>query len=98
MALGHPADGGADSSGARRGAGPGAVPAATDSAEWVRVTLSSIGDGVITTDPECRVTFLNPVAEALTGWNHGAAMGMPMDQVFRIVNEDTRRVVENPIA
>ncbi|MFN0131547.1 MAG: PAS domain S-box protein [Phycisphaerales bacterium] len=69
---------------------------ATDSAEWLRVTLSSIGDGVITTDPQGRVTFLNPVAQALTGWSQEQAVGVHLGQVFRIVNEETRKDAENP--
>ncbi len=64
--------------------------------ERLRVTLHSIGDGVITTDAEGRVTLLNPVAEALTGWPAGEARGVPLEQVFHIVNERTRRPVENP--
>jgi PAS domain S-box-containing protein len=66
--------------------------------EWFRTTLASIGDGVITADTEGRVTFLNPVAEALTGWSaQEGACGEPLTTVFRIVNEHTRRTVENPI-
>lgn len=64
--------------------------------EWLRVTLASIGDGVITTDNFGAVTFLNPVAQSLTGWTQEAAAGMPLDVVFKIVNEETRRPVENP--
>jgi PAS domain S-box-containing protein len=76
--------------GANRG-----LPAA-DSAEWLRVTLASIGDGVITADPQGRVTFLNPVAQALTGWTQEQAVGVPLERVFHIVNEETRAGVENP--
>ncbi|HET7697619.1 MAG TPA: PAS domain S-box protein [Vicinamibacterales bacterium] len=64
----------------------------------LRVTLHSIGDGVITTDTRGRVTGLNAVAESLTGWTHADAVGQPLDAVFRIVNEHTRRAVENPAA
>ncbi len=64
--------------------------------EWLRITLSSIGDGVICTDAEGRVTFLNGVAEALTGWSRAEAMGRPLSEVFHIVNERTREPVENP--
>ena len=64
--------------------------------EWLRVTLSSIGDAVITTDNDGRVTFLNPVAVSLTGWTQEDAAGKPLDTIFRIVNEHTRRTVENP--
>ncbi|HEX4608671.1 MAG TPA: PAS domain S-box protein, partial [Urbifossiella sp.] len=64
--------------------------------ERYRVTLSSIGDAVIATDAGGGVTFLNPVAEALTGWAAAEAAGRPLTDVFRIVNEATRREVENP--
>lgn len=67
-----------------------------ESRESLRVTLSSIGDAVITTDAEGLVTFLNPVAEALTGWANADAAGKPLDAVFRIVNESTRATVQNP--
>jgi PAS domain S-box-containing protein len=60
------------------------------------VTLSSIGDAVIATDPHARVTFLNPVAEKLTGWSLADAIGRPLAEVFRIMNEQTRQPVENP--
>jgi PAS domain S-box-containing protein len=65
--------------------------------EWMRITLSSIGDGVISTDAEGRVTFMNSVAEALTGWSQAEAMGRPLPDVFHIINERTRQPVENPI-
>src|SRR5581483_5471158 len=64
--------------------------------ERYRVTLSSIGDAVIATDAGGAVTFLNPVAEALTGWAAEEAAGRPLTDVFHIVNEVTRREVENP--
>jgi PAS domain S-box-containing protein len=66
--------------------------------ERFRVTLSSIGDGVIATDALGRVTFMNQVAEILTGWTYGEAAGKPLDEVFRIVNEQTRQTVENPVS
>ena len=62
----------------------------------LQVTLRSIGDAVITTDTRGTVTYLNAVAETLTGWLQGEAIGQPLDAVFRIVNEDTRAPVENP--
>jgi PAS domain S-box-containing protein len=64
--------------------------------ELVRVTLASIGDAVITTDTEGRVTYLNDVALSLTGWTREQAMGLPLEQVFRVINEDTRETVESP--
>ncbi len=64
--------------------------------EWLRVTLASIGDGVITTDTEGRITFLNAIAESLTGWTQDEAAGQPLTSVFNIVNEHTRQTVENP--
>src|SRR5919109_3131336 len=64
--------------------------------EWLRVTLSSIGDAVIATDTSGAVTFLNPVAQDLTGWKSEDAAGRPVTQVFRIVNEQTRATVANP--
>jgi PAS domain S-box-containing protein len=66
--------------------------------ESLRVTLASIGDAVIATDPGGRVTFLNPVAQSLTGWTLEEASGVPLDAVFRIINEETRRAVESPAA
>jgi len=61
-----------------------------DSGEWLRVTLTSIGDAVMATDTSGRVTFLNPVAVALTGWQPDDAQGQPIQSVFRIINEQTR--------
>jgi PAS domain S-box-containing protein len=65
--------------------------------EWLRVTLASIGDAVIATDVEGRMTFLNGVAEELTGWHQADAQGQPLTRVFSIVNEQTRLPVENPV-
>jgi len=64
--------------------------------ELLQVTLRSIGDAVITTDTEGRVTTLNAVAESLTGWTQSEALGQPLDRVFRILNDETRQPVENP--
>jgi PAS domain S-box-containing protein len=64
----------------------------------LRVTLRSIGDAVITTDVEGRITYMNAVAESLTGWTQPEAMGQVLDRVFRIVNEETRQPVESPAA
>jgi PAS domain S-box-containing protein len=65
--------------------------------ELLATTLSSIGDGVIVTDAEGCVTFLNPQAERLTGWTDEDARGQRLPAVFRIVNEETRAAVENPV-
>lgn len=64
--------------------------------KWLEVTLSSIGDAVITTDTEGRVTFMNPVAEAMTAWDNAQAAGRPLDEVFVVINEDTHEPVDNP--
>ena len=71
---------------------------AQEQREWLAVTLSSIGDGVITTDIQGRVTFMNPVAAAVTGWPEAEALGKDITEVFQVINEYTRQVVENPIA
>ncbi|HEY3968400.1 MAG TPA: PAS domain S-box protein [Planctomycetaceae bacterium] len=71
--------------------------ATTEDAERLRVTLASIGDGVISTDDHGRVAFVNPVAEALTGWKETDARGKPLSEVFRIVNELTGLPAENPV-
>ncbi|MGH9646302.1 MAG: PAS domain S-box protein [Bryobacteraceae bacterium] len=65
--------------------------------ERLRVTLSSIGDAVIATDRNGLVSYLNPVAEELTGWESASAAGKSLTEVFRIVNEQTRSAVENPV-
>ena len=69
---------------------------ATERREVFRVTLRSIGDAVITTDIAGRITYLNEVAESLTGWSLEDALGQPLESVFKIVNELTRTRVENP--
>jgi PAS domain S-box-containing protein len=75
--------------------GRAADPAHTQD-EWLRGTLASIGDAVITTDAAGAVTFMNAVAEALTGWPQAEAIGRPLQEVFQIVDEATRAPVENP--
>lgn len=65
--------------------------------EEIRMTLYSIGDGVITTNAQGCVTRLNPVAEKLTGFAEKDAAGKPLDQVFRIINEHSRKEVESPV-
>ncbi|MBI3546458.1 MAG: PAS domain S-box protein, partial [Gammaproteobacteria bacterium] len=66
--------------------------------EWFQTTLSSIGDAVIVADEQGNVTFLNPVAEKLTGWRSGEASGQPMKKIFNIINEKTREPAVNPVA
>ena len=65
--------------------------------EWFQTTLSSIGDAVIATDAEGRVTFINPVAEKVTGWQLREAVGQPLQTIFHIINEQTRAPAENPV-
>jgi len=65
--------------------------------DLAQVTLASIGDGVITTDNEGRVTFLNAVAEYLTGWTLAEAEGQPLSEIFRIINELTRKSAQDPV-
>ncbi|HET8781565.1 MAG TPA: PAS domain S-box protein [Pyrinomonadaceae bacterium] len=69
---------------------------ASQGREVFRVTLRSIGDAVITTDIEGCITYINGVAESLTGWTQADALGQPLERVFHIVNEVTRQPVENP--
>ncbi len=65
--------------------------------ERAQVTLASIADGVITTDTDGWVEYLNPVAEELTGWTTAAARGLPLQAVFRIIDETSRKPAPNPI-
>ena len=65
--------------------------------EEIRMTLYSIGDAVITTDKKGSVTRANPIAENLTGWSEAEAVGRPLPEVFRIINEESRSEVENPV-
>jgi PAS domain S-box-containing protein len=65
--------------------------------KWLEVTLASIGDAVLATDNQGRISFLNKTAESLTGWTEALARGKPLDEVFRIINEQTRNKVENPV-
>ena len=65
--------------------------------ESLRITMTSMGDAVITTDDEGRVTSLNPVAVALTGWTQDEATGRSLEEVFHIINEESRLPVENPV-
>ncbi len=70
----------------------------TEQHELLRVTLASIGDAVITTDAQSRVTWLNSAAERMTGWLSAEALGRPLAQVFHIINDETRLPTENPVA
>jgi PAS domain S-box-containing protein len=66
--------------------------------ERLVITLRSIGDGVIATDAEGKVTLINPVAQALTGWSEAEAIGQPSGAVFRIIDINTRQAGEDPLA
>jgi PAS domain S-box-containing protein len=68
-----------------------------ESKEWFETTLRSIGDAAIATDNNGRITFMNTVAEDLTGWKVEEALNKKLTDVFRIINKDTRRTVENPV-
>ncbi len=64
--------------------------------ERALITLHSIGDGVITTDAEGRVDYMNPVAENVTGWTYGEAQGYPLTEVLPLINEATRQPMKSP--
>ncbi len=66
--------------------------------ERAQITLRAIGDGVITTDEQSRIEYLNPIAEQLTGWALEEAMGRPVDEVFRAYHEETCEPIESPLA
>jgi len=66
--------------------------------EYLRVTLTSIGDAVLVTDIAGNITFLNPIAESLTGWPETEVLGHPAQDVFRIINEKTRAPGEDIVA
>ena len=74
------------------------IDALFEEKERAQVTLNSIGDGVISTDVWGAVTYLNAVAESMTGWSRHEAGGRPIEEVFRVVDAITREVVENPMA
>ena len=65
--------------------------------EWFQITLSCIGDGVIAADPGGRVSYLNPVAEKLTGWSLADAVGEEIESVFHIVHETTGKPFQQPV-
>jgi PAS domain S-box-containing protein len=68
------------------------------SEQRLRTTLESIGDGVITCDAAGRIQMMNPVARELTGWGQSEANGQPLEKIFHIVNETSRRTVETPVS
>lgn len=68
-----------------------------ESEQWLATTLKSIGDAVIATDARGHIKFMNPVAEALTGWKQGEALGQGTAQVFHIINERTHNPAESPV-
>ena len=74
-----------------------AVVALRLSEEWLTRMMESIGDGVVATDGRGRVRQMNPVAQALTGWAQAEAVGRPLEEVFVIVNEETRQPAESPV-
>ena len=65
--------------------------------ESAQITLQSIGDGVVTTDADGNVQYLNPVAEGLTGWKLDDTVGLSIDEIFRGFHEETCEPVENPV-
>ena len=65
--------------------------------DLLSVTLSSIGDAVLITDVDSRITFMNAIAETLTGWSLAEARGKPAVEIFNIINEESRNIVESPI-
>jgi len=65
--------------------------------DWLQVTLSSIADAVIATDTSGTITFMNPIAASLTGWSAQEALGCHIDEVFRVIDEQTREAVESPV-
>ncbi|HYL04917.1 MAG TPA: CHASE3 domain-containing protein, partial [Thermoanaerobaculia bacterium] len=69
-----------------------------DQREWLDTTLRSIGDGVLATDSAGNIQFMNAVTARLTGWTVEEASGRPLEEVFRIVDEQTRAPAENPVA
>ena len=68
------------------------------SEQKLRTTLQSIGDGVITCDADSRIETMNDVAQQLTGWTAAEALGLPLEQVFKIISQTSREPIENPVA
>ena len=71
--------------------------ALVESQQWFQTTLESIGDAVIACNNRGMVSFMNAVAEKLTGWSLADAKGKPLAKVFHIINEQTRELSENPV-
>ena len=68
-----------------------------ESERWLAATLRSIGDAIIATDGQGLVSFMNPIAEALTGWNQAQALGIEFADMFQVVDEETHRKAENAV-
>jgi PAS domain S-box-containing protein len=73
-----------------------AAEAVSDERERLHITLASIGDAVLTTDRDCRITFANAVAESVTGWSRAEMLGQPLEAVFRILNGQTHAPAPSP--
>lgn len=69
-----------------------------ESRQWLSTVLSSIGDGVVAVDDRRLITFINPVAEALTGWAATEAVGRPLDQVFTVADDKAREIIHTTLA
>lgn len=69
-----------------------------DREQWLATTLNSIGDAVIATNPQGAIVFMNPVAEAITGWKQEEVLNRDLSYVFQTIHETTRDVVENPVS
>ena len=65
--------------------------------QWLISVIESIGDAVITTDPEGKIRLMNPIAQALTGWSKDEAIGKPVEDIFNIISEKTDVEIESPV-
>ncbi|MCZ7397570.1 MAG: response regulator, partial [Candidatus Methanoperedens sp.] len=65
--------------------------------QWLVAVIESIGDAVIATDPEGTIKLMNPIAEALTGWNQKEALGKTLTAVFNIISEENDKKIEDPV-
>ncbi len=65
--------------------------------KWLSTTLESIGDAVITTDKNGYITFMNPIAQKITEWKQDEALGKPLENIFKTVNEETNEPIESPV-